>query len=495
MNQVRSEASSSGSNNSNVSSPVAKDFTSHRILYPISETPPEGNRVKWIGLHPLEMVDQIMSMANHSENARSATHSIDEVFTKRVPSTTPRRWSDTDARCESFVRSILDERIKDMNDHVFNRGQTAQPFSMLISAVSSHKQLLRVANDFEAMATTNVMPSYDRVQEMFLSNISAGTTSHDSNADHVISETIGQIEVLMEMVLSARASSSLHVSSTTKAIAGLPSSTKEKNEMFQTKMSNWLLQNWTNPFPDTAALNFLANHLLQAHCIVVKANDAHVLAGKSFEERQCYMMKKACKKIETHLVNTRLRKWRKSIEDAFDLVRSRHICFLLIALLLNFSHTFHENLYCTYQRRPAHFLLEDSLRLCEGKALRPIEGWNSHELFATHARYSLPLKTWKARKKVVKKRSAKGTVAAKAGAWHVTPKRQRCASPKELSAGDGLIELAKGLKVMSTCERKSSPSDVVVKVGGMGLSPFNIGIGPALEEDARNKMKKGTFFV
>ena len=323
MNQVRSEASSSGSNNSNVSSPVAKDFTSHRILYPISETPPEGNRVKWIGLHPLEMVDQIMSMANHSANARSATHSIDEVFTKRVPSTT------NAARCESFVRSILDERIKDVNDHVFNRGQTAQPFSMLISAVSSHKQLLRIANDFEAMATTNVMPSYNRVQEMFLSNISAGTTSHDSNADHVISETIGQIEALMEMVLSARAGSSLHVSSTTKAIAVLPSSTKEKNEMFQTKMSNWLLQNWTNPFPDTAALNFLANHLLQAQCIVVKANDAHVLAGKNFEERQRYMMKKACKKIETYLVNSRLRKWRKSIEDAFDLVRSRHSMFSL----------------------------------------------------------------------------------------------------------------------------------------------------------------------
>eukprot|EP00985_Skeletonema_marinoi_P009991 scaffold4708_cov116-Skeletonema_marinoi.AAC.13 len=455
MNQVRSEAPSSGSNNSNASSPVAKDFTSHRILYPISETPPEGNRVKWIGLHPLEMVDQIMSMANHSANARSATHSIDEVFTKRVASTSP------DARCESLVRSILN---KDVNDHLLNRGQTAQPFSMLISAVSSHKQLLRVANDFEAMATTNVMPSYDRVQEMFLSNISAGTTSHDSNADHVINETIGQIEALMEMVLSARAGSSLHVSSTTKAIAVLPSSTKEKNEMFQTKMSNWLLQNWTNPFPDTAALNFLANHLLQAQCIVLKANNAHVLAGKSFEERQCYMIKKACKKIETYLVNSRIRIWRKIIEDAFDL------------------------------RRPAYLLLEDSLRLCEGKALRPIEGWNSHELFASHARYSLPLNTWKVRKKVVKKRSAKGSVAAKAGAWHVTPKRQRCASPKELSAGDGLIELAKGLKVMSTCERKSSPSDVVVKVGGMGLSPFNIGIGPALEEDARNKMKKGTFF-
>ncbi len=99
------------------------------------------------------------------------------------------------------------------------------------------------------------------------------------------------------------------------------------------------------------------------------------------------------------------------------------------------------------------------------------------------------------KKKVAKKRSAKSPVLSKVGTWHVTPKRQRAASPKELSAGDGLIELAKGLRTMSTCETKASPSDVVVQVGGMGLSPFNIGVSPALEEDARSKMKEGTFFT
>jgi hypothetical protein len=61
-----------------------------------------------------------------------------------------------------------------------------------------------------------------------------------------------------------------------------------------------------------------------------------------------------------------------------------------------------------------------------------------------------------------------------------------------------LISLAKGLKIMSI-ERKASPSDVVVKVvGGIGLSPMNLNIGVSpglsLEDDARLKMKKGTFF-
>lgn len=121
----------------------------------------------------------------------------------------------------------------------------------------------------------------------------------------------------MEMVLSARAGTSF-----TKAIAITPSSDKEKNVLFQAKMNDWLIQNWVNPFPDTAELNFLANQLIQAQCIVVKAKDAHF--GKSCEEWQSFMMAIAIKRIETYLVNTRLRKWRKSIEDAFDLVRLLH---------------------------------------------------------------------------------------------------------------------------------------------------------------------------
>ena len=147
--------------------------------------------------------------------------------------------------------------------------------------------------------------------------------------------------------------------------------------------------------------------------------------------------------------------------------------------------------HITYQRRPANLLFEDSLRLCQGMALRPIEGWSTDRL-ATHARYSLPLKSWKVKKKAAKKRSANNSlVAAKAEEGHVTPKRQRIASSKELSAGDGLIALAMGFRVMSTsCERKTSPSDVVVRVGGMGLSPFDT--SPVLEDDTSNKMKEGT---
>ena len=65
----------------------------------------------------------------------------------------------------------------------------------------------------------------------------------------------------------------------------------------------------------------------------------------------------------------------------------------------------------------------------------------------------------------------------------------------ELTAGDGLIELAKGIKIMTTSDKKASPMDVLVKVGGMGVSPVNVGLGVGpLEDEARRKMLKGTFF-
>ncbi len=266
------------------------------------------------------MIDQIMLMMKRSKRVRSAANSVKSLSKKGVAATTSPRWSNTDARCESLVRSIFDERNKATNNQLLIRGQSLQPFSILIAGVSNHQQLLRVANNFEAIATKTVLPSYNRVKEAFLSKISAAATNaHDISADHVISETICQIEALIEMVLSVRA-----CAASTKAIASIPSSDREKNVLFQAKMNIWLIQNWTNPFPDTAELNILAKQLIQAQCIVVKAKDAQVSFGKSFEEWQSFMRIIAIKKIETYLVNTRLRKWRKSIEDAFDLVRSRH---------------------------------------------------------------------------------------------------------------------------------------------------------------------------
>lgn len=185
--QLRSEASSLLGPRLDVSRSFANGVAQqkHRILYPI--IPSEGtssSQVKWIGLHPLEMIDQIMLMTKHSTHARSAANSANALSRNRVAATTPPRWTDTDARCEYLVRSILDERNKATNGQLLIRSQSLQPFSTISNTVSNHQQLLRVANDFEAIATKTVLPSYHRVMEAFLSKISAvATNAHDSNAD------------------------------------------------------------------------------------------------------------------------------------------------------------------------------------------------------------------------------------------------------------------------------------------------------------------------
>ena len=86
-------------------------------------------------------------------------------------------------------------------------------------------------------------------------------------------------------------------------------------------MSSWLLKNFTHPFPDTESLHGLAMHLIQAQCVDFgeKFNTGN---KKSHEEYQEGLMNMTIKKIETYLVNVRMRKWRKCIEGAFDRVSS-----------------------------------------------------------------------------------------------------------------------------------------------------------------------------
>jgi len=99
-------------------------------------------------------------------------------------------------------------------------------------------------------------------------------------------------------------------------------SRQDKAEMFQKIMSSWLLQNWVNPFHDTESLHDLAVYLIRAQCVDFSENDVNTGNKRSREEYQEGLMNMTIKKIETYLVNVRMRKWRKSIEDAFDMVSS-----------------------------------------------------------------------------------------------------------------------------------------------------------------------------
>ena len=98
-------------------------------------------------------------------------------------------------------------------------------------------------------------------------------------------------------------------------------------------------------------------------------NDAKALEGMSQDEFQKKMLKITSEKIQTWLVNNRTRRWRPTLELAFN------------------------------AKRPAILLFEDSIRLFNNEKRRPIKNWDG-DMFASDPKYSIPLKEWK--KKVTK---------------------------------------------------------------------------------------------
>ena len=138
-----------------------------------------------------------------------------------------------------------------------------------------------------------------------------------------------------------------------------PAKPTKGKDAFGACMTVWLMHNFTNPYPDEVMLKSLAHYLIvKVKCIKLNPNDADILKGKTPEEI-------ACARINNWLVNARTRKWRPAIEDAFN------------------------------AKRPAALLLEDSIRTLGGEELRPIDYWDGKALFASHPKYSIPLKEWK----------------------------------------------------------------------------------------------------
>ena len=134
---------------------------------------------------------------------------------------------------------------------------------------------------------------------------------------------------------------------------------------------------------DDDILEAVAKYMIaEVRCIKLSKKDKKVLEGKSQDEYEKTMIKIASDKIQTWLVNNRTRRWRPSLEEAFD------------------------------NKRPAILLLEDGMRLFSDETLRPVHGWNGDTLFASDPKYSIPLKEWKK----AKGKKSKGKSAGNRGA-------------------------------------------------------------------------------
>lgn len=144
----------------------------------------------------------------------------------------------------------------------------------------------------------------------------SGTDARDERCESLVRSILGDQISTDNININAVKSAKLNTSG-----KNMYKSRQDKAGMFQKIMSNWLLKNFSNPFP-AESLHGLAVHLIRAQCVDFSENDKNTGNNKSPKEYQEGMMNMTIKKIETYLVNVRMRKWRKSIEEAFDLVSS-----------------------------------------------------------------------------------------------------------------------------------------------------------------------------
>lgn len=387
----------------------------HKILYPVRSSSDGCNSssVKWTGLTALDMVERIAKMAISSSQLKKPAAGVSEKtqysysflqYLANEPSTSSdvdldlgagqkrkRESFDEDyyediSGCELVAASVLNDKDDSGSTALSSEFAVtawrpsviwANQFGQLNDNVRVQlNHLDSMVTIFEQLALESqnrlYIPSYNRVQAMFVSNIPSLASSE--NVRLALDVAVQQMQTLVEMshpfTPSARVSRvkfSHYVSCQdgTKQLMAQPEpicilngvvvtqtalSEKAKRRVFNAYMTEWICQsrNWTNPYPDETMLKQMANQFIHIGGIP-GLNDSATQA-------------EAIAKINTWLLNTRTRQWRPAVEEAFD------------------------------GKRPAMLLMEDSLRIFKGDKLRPLIGWDN-ALFDDCGAYSKSITT------------------------------------------------------------------------------------------------------
>jgi hypothetical protein len=350
--------------------------------------------IKWMGLKPLDFVDRIVCMAAESSKLSSFVsggelgegYSFLQLFQSGnnggvVDNKRKRQVTFDDDECfdvndndyDECAGSVLDNRDNFNSSPPDDTFKPWSPSAVLFGTVGGYhgehvskqvQYLDAIVKSFEQLAVhpmqTWFIPSYNRVQFSFALDI------NELGVECVLKRALSQMMALMELVSKNTtmdvASKSTSQSNANSIIVSPPSnkwfiSEKEKQSVFNSTLTSWLRQseNFVNPYPDDIVLDQLVRRLISLGCITT--TDGSAVARQS-------LMDIALEKINVWLTNARSRKWRPSIEIAFD------------------------------AKRPAMLLLEDSLRNFDETELRPVIGWDTEELFASLPDYSLPLSEW-----------------------------------------------------------------------------------------------------
>ena len=285
--------------------------------------------VQWHGMTPLEFITSLAEATEDSEAADGLYMEPIHINGTKLATKTP-----PFPRLNKSHKSGNGHKNRGANGFVTLRDDTESlapwdPSYLLINdvyALGAVESMQALAHTLEAMPHYfHVKGSYKRIQDhlAYVSNWIHSTYGDQLTAEtaaekfqllrNLYEETIHKMEALVDMTARLGPEEA-------EEEAKMASKPVVKRD-FAEYMTQWLKDNWTNPYPDEDGLEMMAH-------------DCGVTTSI----------------ISNWLINARTRKWRPAIVKAYEL------------------------------KRPANLLLEDSINIFDGKPVREITAFEASQI-------------------------------------------------------------------------------------------------------------------
>lgn len=188
--------------------------------------------------------------------------------------------------------NVLESVVVRPSDYSFHRWTATLP----VSQYNSSRLDFLVSELERAVVLSTIewcLPSYNRVQQEFLSEI-ARAGGDSGKRLIVVNKALLQMQALVDMV------------SVKPARADLIFNTNKKMQSvnFNSHMTTWITCNWQNPFPDDEMFELLSNFMIENRSVPMSSKDIAKLDGGQS------LVKITTEKLVNWLVNFRSRSWR-----------------------------------------------------------------------------------------------------------------------------------------------------------------------------------------
>ena len=332
-----------------VVSPHSKSSISHAPIEPLQSMfgKCDPSTTEWVGLKPLEMVDQLLDMMDQS-------FTIDDKYSKRSlrfdkltspgmkRNREPQLLDLEESQFQSMENLLSSTQTKPVDEEKMVPWKLDYPDPHFQEYIKTHssdvKMLQSLIKTFESHPSSeNCSPCYHRLKSHFEKVVLEGPCGinpmhvsdiHDDGEskvhtwilDNLWSSTVQKMKALIDMAQKEENVSQFNIPSSPSLTGKLLSPNgslplaKTQKKKFAKYMSNWLIENWTNPYPDDDTLQDIARK-----------------SGMTSKE------------VGNWLINARTRKWRPAIIKAYNM------------------------------NRPADVLLEDAIHIYQDTPVRKLD--------------------------------------------------------------------------------------------------------------------------